>query len=784
MSGRGRGISNAPAWMTRQNQNQLGNGGGGGGGGGGDGVASGLPPPPSNSNSNYNSNSNSNNYSNNLERDAFGRTARGGGGPPLHYPHSHSHQLPPQRGDGNMHGNGNGNGYDDRRRYDDRRNSDRRRGGPQDDWNNGRRGGGRRDMYRGDVHRDGGGRDRDRDYRRSGNGNNPKSSGSGNSNGNNPNNNNGPGDDTISSSSREQLGIIVFRSYDEEQDWADERRRKRKARPSKFDVPPTPQQLAEDAAVTVASNPGATDFAGIPAGRDFTVVPQQTRHARRLYIGHLPPNVHEQELHDFFRTAIDLARVKHETNDDDKQQQRQQQRQQGHNSNHTDPILSVYINHERRFCFLEFRDVAMTTACMALDGININGKGKVKVKRPNDYNPTMAPKVHPTGVPILDVSKLGIISSNVQDGPNKVFIGGLHYHLTEPQVLELLQAFGKVKAFHLVKNEPDAMTSKGYCFVEFSDPNATPVAVMGLNGMDMGGGKVLTARVAGQRGQSTTGVVMQQQQQHHQFAQQQSSLSVGGAPTGNANANVNAAMMGGSAAAPGSHRLIINGYDIEALVDAAMGLKPMPFAPTHVDQYGVPITKMGGGSFSPSAPVTSRVPIGMPTGVPGFSPAPSTVGVPPPPPPQLAAAAALPPGSSALDIANAALDAAFGPGSAAAPAPPPPPPPPPPMVQKTRILVLLNMVENEDLESDEEYKGLMEEVEEEVKKFGKLLSIQVPRRASGSIEASAVGKIFLEYATTQDAGNAEQELSGRQFGPNVVQAKYHDEQEYAALKLR
>jgi len=106
------------------------------------------------------------------------------------------------------------------------------------------------------------------------------------------------------------------------------------------------------------------------------------------------------------------------------------------------------------------------------------------------------------------------------------------------------------------------------------------------------------------------------------------------------------------------------------------------------------------------------------------------------------------------------------------------------MVQKTRILVLLNMVENEDLESDEEYKGLMEEVEEEVKKFGKLLSIQVPRRASGSIEASAVGKIFLEYATTQDAGNAEQELSGRQFGPNVVQAKYHDEQEYAALKLR
>ena len=201
--------------------------------------------------------------------------------------------------------------------------------------------------------------------------------------------------------------MIVFRSYEEEQDWADERRRKRKARPPKFDVPPTAQQLAADAAVNAIQNPSATDFAGIPAGRDFSVVPQQTRHARRLYIGHLPPNVHEEELHIFFRGAIEQARTTKDGEDAS-----------------ADPILSVYINHERRFCFLEFRDVAMATACMALDGININGKGKVKVKRPNDYNPTMAPQVHPSSVPVLDVSKLGIIGSNVQDGPNKVFIGG------------------------------------------------------------------------------------------------------------------------------------------------------------------------------------------------------------------------------------------------------------------------------------------------------------------------------------------------------------------------
>ena len=343
MSGRGRGISNAPAWMTRQ-QNKDG--------------PTGLPPPPSSSSS-------APPPPPPQDRDPFGRSPRGGpppggGGPPRYPPYDRR---------------GGGGPYDDRRRSDDRRRGgydDRRR----DDWN-GRRGGGRRDYYN---HRDG----RDNNRR--------------NSNNENPN----------SSSSREQLGIVNFRSYEEEQDWAEDRRRKRKARPSKFDVPPTPEQLAAEAAANATCNPAATDFSGIPPGRDFSVVPQQTRHARRLYIGHLPPNVHEEELHTFFRGAIDQARVKKE----------------GEGENKEDPILSVYINHERRFCFLEFRDVGMTTACMALDGININGKGKVRVKRPNDYNPAMAPKVHPSGIPELDVSKLGIVSSNVQDGPNKVFIGG------------------------------------------------------------------------------------------------------------------------------------------------------------------------------------------------------------------------------------------------------------------------------------------------------------------------------------------------------------------------
>eukprot|EP00980_Cylindrotheca_fusiformis_P029953 scaffold24086_cov176-Cylindrotheca_fusiformis.AAC.3 len=611
MSGRGRGINNAPAWMTR--------------------GEFGSKPPD--------------------QTDDFGRMPHRGGGDaaswdsnPRGPPPGGDRRPPPPR----HVGRGPRRGYDDR--FDDH---DRRYGGgppPRGPPNRGppppRRGGGGR--------------------------------------------------------MRDNSGI-TFRSFEEEQDWVAERRRKRLARKSKFDQPPTPQQLAADAAALAFSNPAATDFAGIPADRNFAAVPQQTRHARRLYIGNLPPYVTEQELHVFFRGAVERALV--------------EKLPQGE-----DPILSVYINHERRFCFLEFKTVEMATACLALDGIDIEGKGKVKVKRPNDYNPTMAPKVHPSAIPQLDVSRLGIISGTVQDGPNKVFIGGLHYHLTEDQVLELLQAFGKVKAFHLVKNEPESLTSKGYCFVEYSDPNVTQVAVIGLNGMDLGGGKVLTARVAGER----AGTVV----------------------TPQPNPGITATTAAPAAEAPRADAVIIDGYDIEALVDAAMGHRAMPMAPMYLDQFGMPITR--------TAALIA----------PGMAPAPQPVA-----PAQNGGA--LPPGATALDIANAALNAAFGPNSA--PAPPASP---------TRILVLLNMVTDEDLATDEEYQGLMDEVREECAKFGRLLGMKIPRKPTGTVEASAIKKIFLEYATSQDAANAERELSGRQFGPNVVHASYFDEKEYTSDILR
>ena len=92
------------------------------------------------------------------------------------------------------------------------------------------------------------------------------------------------------------------------------------------------------------------------------------------------------------------------------------------------------------------------------------------------------------------MAALGVVGTTVVDGPNKVFVGGLPYDLTEEQVKELMMAFGPLKAFHLVK-EPGSSNSKGYGFCEYANPAHTKLACEGLNNMQLRD-KTLTVRAA------------------------------------------------------------------------------------------------------------------------------------------------------------------------------------------------------------------------------------------------------------------------------------------------
>lgn len=67
----------------------------------------------------------------------------------------------------------------------------------------------------------------------------------------------------------------------------------------------------------------------------------------------------------------------------------------------------------------------------------------IKIRRPKDYLGADPNEIAPH-VP-------GVVSTNVPDTVNKIFVGGLPSYLTDEQVMELLKSFGELRAFNLVK---------------------------------------------------------------------------------------------------------------------------------------------------------------------------------------------------------------------------------------------------------------------------------------------------------------------------------------------
>ena len=195
-------------------------------------------------------------------------------------------------------------------------------------------------------------------------------------------------------------------------------------------------------------NDGTTLSAGAPAST------QATRHARRIYVGGLPATANEASTATFFSNALAAIGGVVQTAA----------------AAGVEPVLNVYMNHEKKFAFVEFRTVEETSNAIALDGVVFDGVS-LRVRRPNDYNAAIAATLGPsTPSTDLDLAAIGLVPGaggaaggagaggaaggqnnlSPEDTANRLFVGGLPYFLTEPMVKELVEAFGPTKHFMLV----------------------------------------------------------------------------------------------------------------------------------------------------------------------------------------------------------------------------------------------------------------------------------------------------------------------------------------------
>ncbi|KAL0698462.1 hypothetical protein Bca4012_054584 [Brassica carinata] len=217
-------------------------------------------------------------------------------------------------------------------------------------------------------------------------------------------------------------------------------------------------------------------FGGLPMMPIQAMTQQATRHARRVYVGGLSAVANEQSVATFFSQV--MAAVG------------------GNTAGPGDAVVNVYINHEKKFAFVEMRSVEEASNAMSLDGIIFEG-APVKVRRPSDYNPSLAASLGPSQPsPHLNLAAVGLTpgASGGLEGPDRIFVGGLPYYFTEAQVRELLESFGALKGFDLVKDR-ETGNSKGYAFCVYQETAVTDIACAALNGIKMGD-KTLTVRRA------------------------------------------------------------------------------------------------------------------------------------------------------------------------------------------------------------------------------------------------------------------------------------------------
>lgn len=191
-----------------------------------------------------------------------------------------------------------------------------------------------------------------------------------------------------------------------------------------FPLPGAPRQQPMDPTKLQAfmKEPnGGVSSAGLKASN--------SRQAKRLIISNLPEESNEESVLSFFNLQLNGLNVI-ET---------------------TDPCTGCQFSSDRSFAVLEFKNASEATVALALDGIKMeaddasNGAHEgLAIRRPKDYvMPAIPEEMH------FDPD---VVSNVVPDTVHKLSITNIPTFLEDDQIIELLAAFGKPKAFVLVKD--------------------------------------------------------------------------------------------------------------------------------------------------------------------------------------------------------------------------------------------------------------------------------------------------------------------------------------------
>lgn len=210
--------------------------------------------------------------------------------------------------------------------------------------------------------------------------------------------------------------------------------------------------------VRTAAPTGDAGFSGLAQSNPAAQSINALRQAKRIYVSNIPRGVTEGALGDYFNEKM--------------------RRMMRGDTAPGGAVTNVTVREEKDYAFVEFRTTKEAELALNFDGHEFRGV-QLKVRRPKEH--------------LGETQEANFSGSALLDSEHRLYVGNIPTFVTDDQLRELLEGYGKLKSFQLVKDSYGI--SKGSAYCEYLDIRDTENAIKELNGLEVGDNKLLVHRV-------------------------------------------------------------------------------------------------------------------------------------------------------------------------------------------------------------------------------------------------------------------------------------------------
>jgi len=145
-------------------------------------------------------------------------------------------------------------------------------------------------------------------------------------------------------------------------------------------------------------------------------------------------------------------------------------------------VKLIICNKTRRFkgiAYVEFKDIESVTLAMGLAGQKLLGVPVV-------VQPSQAEKNRAAsyGQDMMAANAANGMGNN--KGPMRLYVGSLHFNITEEMLQGIFEPFGKIQSIQLIMDQ-ETQRSKGYGFITYHEAEDAKKALEQMNGFELAG---------------------------------------------------------------------------------------------------------------------------------------------------------------------------------------------------------------------------------------------------------------------------------------------------------